>query len=169
MFLQSYFSSRTLMRELVGHASASERLVTRVNGTLLNWTLSQLDPYFSRIRYPPEKKRLWFHDRSGVLYGFALSFYVLLRIPLAGVLIYGIAEASTAYLITKITEPPPPPGEPEAVKTFINEDVVWKYKKEFLNLPLDKLDRLNISTKLREKLRLGSVDHGVELKKREFT
>jgi hypothetical protein len=39
------------------------------------------------------------------LFGFGVGFYIFLRIPLLGVLIYGIAEASTAYLITKITDP----------------------------------------------------------------
>lgn len=32
-----------------------------------------------------------------------MGYYFLIKIPLLGVLIYGIAEASTAYLITKIT------------------------------------------------------------------
>lgn len=89
-----------------------------------------------------------------------------LRIPLVGVLIYGIAEASTAYLITKITEPPPPPSE---ARQFIEQDVHWKNKKEFLNLPLDKLDKFNISTKAREKLRPDAVGGAGELKEREFT
>lgn len=91
---------------------------------------------------------------------------MFLKIPLVGVLIYGIAEASTAYLITKITEPPPPPSE---AKQFIEHDVHWKNKKQFLELPLDKLDKFNISTKLEEKLRPDSVGGGGELKGREFT
>lgn len=56
-----------------------------------------------------------------------------------GVLIYGIAEASTAYLITKITDPPPPPSERAA---FAESQVVWKNKHEFLNLSLGNLDAL---------------------------
>ncbi|KAF2487279.1 hypothetical protein BDY17DRAFT_288651 [Neohortaea acidophila] len=139
-FLQSYFSSRTMMREL-------------------------LDPYFSRIRYPKDKKAQWFHDRTGVLYGFALTFFLLARVPLVGVLVYGIAEASTAYLITKITEPPPPPQEAEK---FIEQDVHWKNKKQFLDLPLDKLDKFNISTMVGEKSRPDSTG-GAELKGRQFS
>lgn len=77
-----------------------------------------------------------------MLYGFALAFFVLLKIPLLGVLIYGIAEASTAYLITKITAPPPPPSEAEE---FRQKDVRWENKHEFLSLPLEGLDRLNTS------------------------
>lgn len=67
----------------------------------------------------------------------------MIRVPLVGVLIYGIAEASTAYLITKITEPPPPPAE---IEQFKQKDVRWENKHEFLALPLDGLDRFNVST-----------------------
>ncbi|KAF2711443.1 hypothetical protein K504DRAFT_475298 [Pleomassaria siparia CBS 279.74] len=115
-FLQSYFSSRTLMREL-------------------------LEPYFARVRYNKEQKKLWFKDRAGVLFGFGLGFFVFVKIPLVGVLIYGIAEASTAYLITKITEPPPPPSEAEEFKV---ESLRWKNKHEFLSLPWGSLDDHNI-------------------------
>jgi len=54
-------------------------------------------------------------------------------------LIYGIAEASTAYLITKITDPPPPPSESDG---FAETQVAWKNKREFLSLDLAHLDRL---------------------------
>lgn len=115
-FLQTYFSSRSLMSRL-------------------------LEPYFSRIRFTKQQKKIWFMDRSGVLFGFSAAFAVMVKVPLLGVLIYGIAEASTAYLITKITEPPPPPG-PET-KVYIENEVHWKNKHQFLNLPLDKLDEFN--------------------------
>ncbi|EMC95688.1 hypothetical protein BAUCODRAFT_499052 [Baudoinia panamericana UAMH 10762] len=136
-FLQSYFSSRTLMREL-------------------------LDPYFSRIRYTPEQKRRWFKEREGVLYGFALTFFIILRIPLGGVLIYGVAEASTAYLITKITSPPPPP---EQAAGFRERDVRWENKHEFLSLPLEALDKLNIKARGKE---AKPTDAG-DVKGRQFT
>ncbi|KAF3045147.1 hypothetical protein E8E12_009982 [Didymella heteroderae] len=116
-FLQAYFSSRTLMREL-------------------------LEPYFSRVRYNKEQKKLWFKDRAGVLFGFGLGFYVFVKIPLVGVLIYGLAEASTAYLITKITEPPLPPNEAEKFK---EDSLHWKNKHEFLELPWQHMDAYNIS------------------------
>jgi hypothetical protein len=61
-----------------------------------------------------------------------------------GVLIYGIAEASTAYLITKITEPPP---RPEDKEVFKENDIRWNNKHEFLNLPLDNLDILHKGVK----------------------
>ena len=62
---------------------------------------------------------------------------MFLKIPLLGVLIYGVAEASTAYLITKITDPPPPPAYGEK---FAKSQVRWKNKHEFLRLPLANLD-----------------------------
>lgn len=114
-FLQTYFSSRSLMRQL-------------------------LEPYFSRVRFNKQQKKVWFIDRSGVLFGFSAAFAVMVKVPMLGVLIYGIAEASTAYLITKITEPPPPPGN-EA--KFIASEVRWKNKHLFLNLPMDRLDEFN--------------------------
>ena len=114
-FLQTYFSSRTLMRHL-------------------------LEPYFHRVRFTKEQKKLWFIDRSGVLFGFSFAFAYMVKVPLFGVLIYGIAEASTAYLITKITEPPPPPGDN---KEYIESEVRWKNKHLLLNLPMDRLDEFN--------------------------
>lgn len=77
-------------------------------------------------------------------------------------LIYGIAEASTAYLITKITNPPPPPSD---LEEFKKRDVHWENKHEFLNLPLDKLDMHDIKAQL-EKAR---PDHGGEMKGKQFT
>ncbi|MCJ1351708.1 MAG: hypothetical protein MMC33_001692 [Icmadophila ericetorum] len=118
VFLQSYFASRSLMREL-------------------------LEPYFSRIQFTKEQKRRWFHDREGLLFGFGVGFYIFLKIPLLGVLIYGIAEASTAYLITKVTDPPPPPTESEK---FAESQIRWTNKREFLHLPLANLDAHNIKT-----------------------
>jgi hypothetical protein len=114
IFLQSYFTSRSLMREL-------------------------LEPYFSRIRFTKEQKRAWFHDREGLLFGFGVGFYIFLRIPLLGVLIYGIAEASTAYLITKISDPPPPPERSEG---FVASQVTWRNKHEFLRLNWHQLTRI---------------------------
>jgi len=72
--------------------------------------------------------------------GFGVGFYLILKVPLLGVLIYGIAEASTAYLITKITDPPPHPSESAG---FAGTQIAWKNKKEFLTLDLAHLDRPN--------------------------
>ncbi|KAL8827979.1 MAG: hypothetical protein Q9191_002864 [Dirinaria sp. TL-2023a] len=128
VFLQSYFSSRSLMREL-------------------------LEPYFSRVRFTPAQKRLWFRDREGLLFGFGVGFYIFLKIPLLGVLIYGIAEASTAYLITKITDPPPSPAHSEG---FAESQVRWTNKHQFLSLPLANLDAHNADTGGEQQSSVGS-------------
>ncbi|ORY67238.1 transmembrane protein UsgS [Pseudomassariella vexata] len=116
IFLQTYFSSRSLMREL-------------------------LEPYFARVHMTKQQKKNWFHSREGLLFGFGIGFYTLLRVPLLGVLIYGIAEASTAYLITKITDPPPPPSQS---KEFAESQQIWRNKHEFLSLSLANLDALHV-------------------------
>ena len=133
MVLQGFFASRSLMREL-------------------------LEPYFSRVRFTKEQKKRWFQDREGLLFGelseiygaagradtetgFGVGFYLILKVPMLGVLIYGIAEASTAYLITKITDPPPPLGESEG---FAETQVAWKNKHAFLKLDFDSLDKLDL-------------------------
>lgn len=115
IFLQTYFASRSLVREL-------------------------LEPYFARIRFTKQEKRQWFRNREGLLFGFGIGFYVLLRVPLLGVLIYGIAEASAAYLITKVTDPPPPPAESAG---FAASQQEWKNKQKFLDLSLANLDKIH--------------------------
>lgn len=94
------------------------------------------------MHYTKEQKKIWFKDRAGVLFGFGVGFFIFVKIPLVGVLIYGLAEASTAYLITKITEPPPGPEEAE---DFKKDSLRWKNKHEFLSLPWEKMDAYNIS------------------------
>ena len=87
----------------------------------------------------------------------------MLKIPLVGVLIYGIAEASTAYLITKITEPPPPPSD---AREFKERDVHWENKHEFLSLPIDAVDNFNISAKIKEMEKPNTTG---EMKGKQFT
>ncbi|CAK7271699.1 hypothetical protein SEPCBS57363_004755 [Sporothrix epigloea] len=126
VFLQTYYGQRSLMRELLG-------------------------PYFARVHFTTSQKRQWFSSREALLFGFGAGFYVLLRVPLIGVLIYGIAEASTAYLVTKITDPPPgqsaltsrsPRTAAAIVQSFSDSQQTWHNKKAFLDLALDNLDAL---------------------------
>ncbi|RAL10296.1 transmembrane protein UsgS [Aspergillus homomorphus CBS 101889] len=115
-FLHSYYASRSLMREL-------------------------LEPYFSRVPFTHEQKKRWFADREGVLFGFAFAFTHVMKAPFIGVLLYGVAQASTAYLVTKITDPPPSPAEKER---FAETQTTWTNKHDFLRLPFDSLDKLNV-------------------------
>ncbi len=84
------------------------------------------------------------------MFGFGVGFFILLKIPLLGVLVYGIAEASTAYLITKITDPPPPQANAEK---YAASQVEWKNKHKFLKLPLENLDAHNIEMALKSRVR----------------
>jgi len=139
--LQTYFTSRSLVRDL-------------------------LEPYFSRLPFTAEQKRRWFRDREGLLLGFGVGWVLLVKVPLVGVLVYGIAEASTAYLITKITSPVPPPpsssgsplisnekggysrlpshlhdGDDKDLATWCESQTRWKNKQKFLSLPAEFWDK----------------------------
>lgn len=83
-FLGTFWGGRSLVREL-------------------------LAPYFNRLPYTKPDRERWFRAREGIMFGFGAVFYLFIKTPFIGVVAYGVAEASTAYLITKVTEPPPPP------------------------------------------------------------
>lgn len=100
-------------------------------------------PYFKRVPFDSKQKRAWFFDREGVLFGFGVAWFIMIKIPLVGVLVYGIAEASTAYLITKITDPPPPPVQ---AQSYVDSQIRWKNKTKFLSMPLANLDATNVVT-----------------------
>ena len=104
---------------------------------------------------------MWFHDREGLLFGFGVGFWIFLRIPLLGVLIYGIAEASTAFLITKITDPPPPIYS----EKFVESQVRWNNKHEFLHLPLSHTDVSSVNTEVSN----GNKAESKELSGKKFS
>ena len=106
---------------------------------------------------------------------------MLVRVPLLGVLVYGIAEASTAYLVTKITEPVPPPegmanekggrgqgiDKEQAIREWCEGQTRWRNKKEFLNLPVEWLDKFTGGTGVEEvgsgeRVKQGGVDDDAE-------
>lgn len=65
-------------------------------------------PYFVRVRFTNLDKRAWMRAREGVLLGFGIIFYELItQYPWLSLFAYGIGEASIAYLVTKISDPPP--------------------------------------------------------------
>ncbi|KAK3841921.1 MAG: hypothetical protein J3R72DRAFT_400691 [Linnemannia gamsii] len=72
-------------------------------------TRELLDPYFIRIGMNHYQKRKWFNYRKSVLLGFGVVFYVGCSIPIIGVAIYGLAQASSAYVLQSLADPPPPP------------------------------------------------------------
>lgn len=98
IFISSFWGSRSLVRELLG-------------------------PYFNRLPFSSSTRSKWYSNREGVLFGFGCGFYLLLRIPFVGVLIYGFAQASAAYLITKITDPPP--LQKRDVLSWTENQAIW--------------------------------------------
>ncbi|KAK9473827.1 uncharacterized protein V1510DRAFT_322758 [Dipodascopsis tothii] len=89
-----------------------------------------LRPYFSRIPFSRAQRDDWHRAREGVLFGFGLGFYLLFKkVPYAGVLMYGFAEAAAAYLVTKITDPPP---EPVEVGAWIDTQRTWTSRTAML-------------------------------------
>lgn len=65
-------------------------------------------PYFSRVKFTTLEKNQWLKSREGLLFGFGLCFFTLIKkFPWTGLLIFGFAESSVAYLITKLSDPPP--------------------------------------------------------------
>ncbi|ODQ67513.1 hypothetical protein NADFUDRAFT_40667 [Nadsonia fulvescens var. elongata DSM 6958] len=105
IFLTGYWGSRSLVREL-------------------------LTPYFSRLLFTRSEKEKWFKARQGIMFGFGVGFYLLLRIPFVGIVIYGLAEASSAYLITKVTDPPPAPA---LAVHWAETQTVWTRQNEVIS------------------------------------
>lgn len=83
LFLSTYWGSRNMVRDL-------------------------LLPYFSRVKFTTLEKHQWLKSRGGILFGFGLCYFSLIKkFPWIGLLIFGFAESSVAYLITKVSDPPP--------------------------------------------------------------
>lgn len=106
MFLSTFWGGRSLVHDL-------------------------LSPYFSRVPFSRTDRDQWFKAREGIMFGFGFAFYWVMKIPFVGVLAYGIAEASSAYLITKVSEPLPPPG-PE-LYDWVQNEITWTKQDKFLS------------------------------------
>lgn len=65
-----------------------------------------LAPYFIRMKMSHKEKRRWFSGRKDVLFGFSAIAYIIIRLPIVGILGYGIAQAASAYMLTVVTDPP---------------------------------------------------------------
>jgi hypothetical protein len=57
-------------------------------------TREVLEPYFVRIKFGSDEKKKWFKEREGILFGFSIAFYPLIRLPLFGMFFFGIAQVS---------------------------------------------------------------------------
>ncbi|OWB69293.1 hypothetical protein B5S33_g5305 [[Candida] boidinii] len=92
--------------------------------------ISFLNPYFKKLPFNKNQKDRWINNRIGILYGFGIFFYYLINIPFIGFVIYGLGEASSGYLITKITDEPPPIREYKgsdinAINDWIESECNW--------------------------------------------
>ncbi|KAF8926556.1 hypothetical protein BGZ58_011079 [Dissophora ornata] len=64
---------------------------------------------FNKIGISHYQRRKWFNYRKSVLLGFGIVFYVGCSIPIIGVAVYGLAQASSAFVLQSLADPPPPP------------------------------------------------------------
>lgn len=88
-----------------------------------------LIPYFTRVRFTNREKETWIKSREGLLFGFGLCFYILVKqFPWVGLLTVGFAETSAAYLITKVTDPPP--SQSSKLIEWNSSQLVWNKEKE---------------------------------------
>lgn len=86
-------------------------------------------PYFSRVRFTKIEKDQWIKSREGLLFGFGLCYFLLIKkFPWFGLLTYGFAESSVAYLITKVSDPPP--NQVSQLIQWNPSQLVWNKEKE---------------------------------------
>lgn len=115
VFLQTYFSTRSLTRQL-------------------------LIPYFARVGegFSHYQKAKWYREREGVLFGFSLPFFLLMRLPYIGVLMYGLAVASAAFLVSKVSHSPP--RDTSELKVYAEREVPWTQgRRNLLKAGWDKV------------------------------
>lgn len=123
VLLQTYFSTRSLTRQL-------------------------LLPYFARVGsgFTGYQKAKWFREREGVLFGFTLPFFILMRVPYVGVLAYGIASASAAFLVSKVTRPPP--QDTSLLKEYVQEEVSWTQgRRNVVKAGWEKLQEFDVEVR----------------------
>jgi uncharacterized protein involved in cysteine biosynthesis len=90
-FFLPRWATMKLVRALIGMRSLMREL---------------LEPYFVRMRMSHKEKRRWFSGRKDILFGFSAIAYIIIRLPILGIVGYGVAQAAAAYMLTVVTEPP---------------------------------------------------------------
>lgn len=86
-------------------------------------------PYFIRIQLTKIEKEQWIKSREGVLFGFGLCYFTLIYyLPWIGILIYGFAESSAAFLVTKVSDSPP--EHANQIIDWNATQLVWNKDKE---------------------------------------
>lgn len=90
-----------------------------------------LAPYFVRMQMTHKEKRAWFSGRKDILFGFSAIAYIIIRLPIIGIIGYGIVQAAAAYMLTVVTDPP---SNNDTKKSISTDDLTAPAKT------LDKLD-----------------------------
>lgn len=70
----------------------------------MSWEL--LDPYFDKLQMDFAAQRRFVHEHRPALVGFGLPMGLVMAIPLAGPLFFGLAQAAAAVLVADVLERP---------------------------------------------------------------
>ena len=68
----------------------------------LGWEL--LDPYFDKLACTRQEQHAILSRHQAPLLGFALPFVVVMAVPIAGPLVFGLAQAAIATLVVEVIE-----------------------------------------------------------------
>ncbi|KAF7721654.1 hypothetical protein EC973_004330 [Apophysomyces ossiformis] len=66
------------------------------------------DPYFARMDMNRIDRRRWLQRRKELLFAFSALTYFLTHIPYIAFIGYGISQATAAYMLTTVVDPPQP-------------------------------------------------------------
>lgn len=92
-------------------------------------------PYIHRINPTKLELNHWLNSRSGALFGFSLvHFFLINYFPSLSVLFYVLGLSNMAYLLTKVSNSPPPANlsKPQLINWF-SLQLIWTGHFEFSN------------------------------------
>lgn len=88
-----------------------------------------LTPYFDRIRFTKLEREQWVKNREGILFGFAICFDLLMHhMSYGGLFVLRLSELSLAYLIIKLSDPPP--TSQSQLINWTTSQIIWNKEKE---------------------------------------
>ncbi|KAI8992446.1 hypothetical protein BDB01DRAFT_832747 [Pilobolus umbonatus] len=93
-------------------------------------------PYFARKQMTHREKRDWFDGKRDTLFAFSAIAYVMIRMPIFGVIGYGIVQATTAYMLTVVIDPPAP-HKSDSMEN-VNQLNISKHSNSDLSLPVKR-------------------------------
>jgi len=77
---------------------------TYLTSRSIGWEM--LDPYFDKLGWRFDDQRRFVDEHQSHLVGFGLPITLLMMIPIAGPLIFGLAQAAAAVLVGEVLERP---------------------------------------------------------------